>query len=224
MQTTDRPVASGGRTYGTYLNYIVSVSAIGLLMAGMVTFVGWRQEENLPSVDYRADLATVAQLADYQVYAPVAGEVPQGWTATSSRMDDSVDAAPDPDTDTTGAAAATSTDADASDGDTTDGEVLTWEVGFATASDEYASMRISDADPEIFVPEMTEDGEDDGSSEIDGQSWQRQVNPAEDRRSLVRETDGTDDQPEATIVVTGTAEYEELASLAEAIEPYEPAD
>ena len=217
VRTTDRPVASGGRTYGTYLNYILSVSAVGLLMAGMVAFVGWRQEENLPSVDYRADLAVVAELADYQVYAPNSGELPQGWTATSSRMDDSVDAAPDPDADATGTAAAAVPDADAAEE-----EVLTWEVGFATASDEYASMRISDADPEVFVAEMTEDGKEDGSSEIDDQSWQRQVNSAGDRRSLVWETGEAEDQPEATIVVTGTAEYEELASLAAAIEPYDP--
>ncbi|MDS1272130.1 DUF4245 domain-containing protein [Lipingzhangella sp. LS1_29] len=243
MQTTDRSGAGAGRTYGTYLNYIVAVSALGLLMVAMVAFVSWRQEHTLPSVDYQADLAALVDLADYQVYAPDPAEVPEGWTPTSSRLHSAEDrqngASPAPVTESTEHTGVDTGDPGADDaapepeaqvaGDTASEDTLTWELGFATASDEYAALWISDRDPEPFRAQVTENGTSDGTTDIDGRTWERTINADGDRRSLVLAPGGNDvtadaeDRP-ATIVVTGTADYGELEDLATVLSAHDSSD
>lgn len=172
----------------TFTNYMVVLLVFAALVAGMVLVVSARQEEHLPTVDYRPDATLLAENAPYTAYVPEG--LPADWRPTSSRLDLGGATAGEPPTDP-----------------------VTWDVGFATPSDEYASLRISDADPETFVAEMTEGGEPDGTERVDGQVWERYYSTGEGRRSLVRSADG------ATLVVTGTAEYAELAVLAAALEP-----
>lgn len=168
-------------------NYVVVLLGFVVLAVVIVLFVSSRQQERLPEVDYTADAAALAEVAPFTAYAPE--EVPEGWTSTSSRLDDG------------GALAGEEPRSP-----------VTWDLGFATASDEYASLRISDAEPREFIAEMTERGEPDGEQTVDGEQWERYVGE-DGRLSLVREADG------ATLVVTGTAGYAELAELAASLEP-----
>jgi hypothetical protein len=168
-------------------NYAVVLLGFVAVAVVVVLFVGARQQERLPEVDYTADAAALAEFAPYTAYTPE--DTPQGWTPTSSRLDDG------------GALAGGEPQ-----------EPVTWDLGFATASDEYASLRISDAEPREFIAEMTQNGEADGEQMVDGEQWERYVGD-EGQLSLVRETE------DATLVVTGTADYEELAELAASLEP-----
>lgn len=136
-----------------------------------------------PRVDYTPDARTLQEVADYTVYVP--GELPDGWVPTSSRIDAEED----------------------------EEEPVTWTVGFATPEDLHARFSMSDADPERFIAETTEQGAPDGESGIGGEAWKRYTDREEPQRSLVRREDGV------TLVVTGSAGYAELETLAGSLEP-----
>ncbi|MEY9213774.1 DUF4245 domain-containing protein [Thermobifida halotolerans] len=138
--------------------------------------------------------ADALTLGEIAPYRAYAPEgLPEGWTPTSSRLE-------------TGGALP--------GGEPT--EPVRWTLGFATPEDRHAAFHISDADPEEFIAEVSMDGEPDGESTVDGQVWERRYNETEGERSLVLRTD------DATLVVSGGASYEELETLAGALEPQTP--
>ncbi|QVQ51461.1 DUF4245 domain-containing protein [Spiractinospora alimapuensis] len=173
-----------------FANYLVVLLAFAGISLVIVLFASWGEEESLPEVDYEADAEQFTAFAPFPVLAPE--DLPDDWVATSSRLT---------------LAGATA------------GEEITdpvkWDVGFVTSSEEYASLRIGDDDPEDFIADMTNDGDPDGDQQVADDTWDRYETPDGDRRSLVRPTEG------ATLVVTGTATYDELATLAESLEPQE---
>lgn len=173
-----------------FANYLVVLLVFAGLSLVIVLFASWGEEERVEEVDYEADVDVFTTVAPFPVLAPE--NLPDDWVATSSRLTLS---------------------------GTSAGEELTdpvaWDVGFVTSSEEYASLRIGDDDPEGFIREMTNDGDPDGDQQVTGETWDRYESPDGDRRSLVRATEG------ATLVVTGTAPYDELAILAESLEPQE---
>lgn len=171
----------GNDVFANYL-VVLLVFAGGALLVGL--FMSWGQEEQLPEVDPAPDAAQFAEFAPYTAYVPE--NVPDDWVATSSRL--------------------TLNGATPDEAPT---DPVSWDVGFVTTSDEYASFRMSNEVPADFIPAMTQDGESAGDQEVSGDTWDRYESA--DRRSLVHETD------EATLVVTGTADYEELTTLAEAL-------
>ncbi|MFB7613437.1 DUF4245 domain-containing protein [Kitasatospora sp. NPDC056181] len=84
-----------------------------------------------------------------------------------------------------------------------------WHLGFVTPAGQYAAIEQSDVARDILLDATVAGGKPDGTSEVAGQSWERLQGPKE--RALTIQTGG------ATTVLTGTASYEELAELAQAL-------
>lgn len=184
-------MSSGTRTRranDVFANYVMVLLGFVALAVFVVLVVSWRQEERLPEVDYSTDADTFAEVAPFTAYVPE--DLPDSWVPTSSRLD-------------TGGAAAGEEPTDP----------VMWDVGFVTGSEEYASLRVSDAELGEFIAEMTENGAPDGTEAVGGERWERYYSEERGRRSLVLPVDG------ATLIVTGTANYEELAVLAASLEP-----
>lgn len=93
-----------------------------------------------------------------------------------------------------------------------DGPVA-WHLGYLTARDTYAALEESDEDPTRFVPRMTNRDTPVGVQQVAGATWVRYYRSDKRQNSLVRRLPGV------TLVVTGTAAYDELATLAAALRP-----
>lgn len=84
-------------------------------------------------------------------------------------------------------------------------------IGYVTPSDEYAQVSQSTADGARYLAEQTADGAQTGQTLVGGrpfQTWE-----SDDRRSLVSTQDGV------TLIVSGTASWEELSVLASSLQP-----
>jgi hypothetical protein len=96
------------------------------------------------------------------------------------------------------------------------GGPISWHLGFNTPRKEYAALEESNETPDGaggFVDRMTSQGHPDGTAQVAGATWARTFRPDKKQRSLVRRLPGL------TLVVTGTASYEELAVLAGSLRP-----
>ncbi|MEV0776254.1 DUF4245 domain-containing protein [Streptomyces sp. NPDC050433] len=90
-------------------------------------------------------------------------------------------------------------------------EANAWHLGFLDPDREYVAVEQSTAPAVKYIADVTHDAEDTGkSARVGGETWQRWEGPKYD--ALVRTADG------ATTVVTGTAPYERLVEMAEALE------
>ncbi len=87
----------------------------------------------------------------------------------------------------------------------------TWHLGFVTPDDAYAGVEQSNGDRDTFVEEVTNSGDPEGTTEIDGRTWERRQRQSKLQRSLVLV------EPGMTTVVTGTASWSELRELAAAL-------
>ncbi|MBC6467120.1 DUF4245 domain-containing protein [Actinomadura alba] len=92
-------------------------------------------------------------------------------------------------------------------------EPIAWHLGFVTPTDEYAALEQSDERPDVFIGRMTNRNQRVGTQQIAGASWDRYFREDKRQRSLARRL------PDVTLVVTGTASYEELAVLAGSLRP-----
>ncbi|MCO5992696.1 DUF4245 domain-containing protein [Actinoallomurus rhizosphaericola] len=91
-----------------------------------------------------------------------------------------------------------------------------WHLGYYTPGKQYAALEESDERPDGsdgFVARMTSQGTPDGSLQVAGATWDKTFRKDKNQRSLVRRLPGV------TLVVTGTASYEELATLAGSLRP-----
>ncbi|GAB3986515.1 hypothetical protein GCM10029978_102250 [Actinoallomurus acanthiterrae] len=91
-----------------------------------------------------------------------------------------------------------------------------WHLGFYTPDKQYAALEQSNEGPDGsagFVSRMTSQGRPDGSLQVAGATWDKTFRKDKHQRSLVRRLPGV------TLVVTGTASYEELAILAGSLKP-----
>ncbi|MFB7271627.1 DUF4245 domain-containing protein [Streptomyces sp. NPDC056244] len=87
-----------------------------------------------------------------------------------------------------------------------------WHLGFLDPDGEYVAVEQSTAPARKYVPEVSQQAADTGSSQqVAGETWRRWEGSKYD--ALVR-TEG-----KATTVVTGTASYERLAEMAAALDP-----
>jgi hypothetical protein len=96
------------------------------------------------------------------------------------------------------------------------GGPVSWHLGFYTPGKEYAALEESNETADgvgNFVDRMTSQGHPDGTAQIAGATWDRAFRPDKKQRSLVRRLPGL------TLVVTGTASYEELGVLAGSLRP-----
>jgi hypothetical protein len=96
------------------------------------------------------------------------------------------------------------------------GGPISWHLGYYTPAKEYAALEESNESPDgagHFVDRMTSQGRPDGVAQVAGATWDRAFRPDKKQRSLVRRLPGV------TVVVTGTASYDELAVLAGSLRP-----
>jgi hypothetical protein len=96
------------------------------------------------------------------------------------------------------------------------GGPISWHLGFYTPGKEYAALEESNETADgagHFVDRMTSQGRPDGTAQVAGATWDRTFRQDKKQRSLVRRLPGV------TVVVTGTASYEELAVLAGSLRP-----
>ncbi|MGE5763152.1 MAG: DUF4245 domain-containing protein [Mycobacterium leprae] len=89
-----------------------------------------------------------------------------------------------------------------------DQRVADLRIGFVTPSDAYAALKESNAPAAAFVARETKQGLVDGTLAVAGRTWEKRHREAGDGRSLVLRT------ADVTVVVTGTASYDELTRLA----------
>jgi hypothetical protein len=96
---------------------------------------------------------------------------------------------------------------------------VAWHLGYVTPSDQYAALEESNERPSAsFVARMTNVDPGNpkslvGTRQIAGATWNEYHRKDKRQNSLVHEL------PAVTLVVTGTASYEELAVLAASLKP-----
>ncbi|MEU5880279.1 DUF4245 domain-containing protein [Spirillospora sp. NPDC047279] len=91
---------------------------------------------------------------------------------------------------------------------------VAWHLGFVTPSRQYAALEQSNEKASDYVPRMTNNRKAEGSLQVDGVTWTKYHRKDKKANSLARTLPGG-----VSIVVVGTAGYEELAVLAAALEP-----
>jgi hypothetical protein len=95
-------------------------------------------------------------------------------------------------------------------------EPVHWHLGFVTPTDEYAAVEQSNERADKFIPRMTSIKKTIGTQLVNGVAWNRHHRVDKNARSLVRTLPGPGG---ITIVVTGTAGFEELGVLAASLKP-----
>ncbi|SOB82300.1 Protein of unknown function [Streptomyces sp. 1331.2] len=93
--------------------------------------------------------------------------------------------------------------------DQNNGKGNAWHLGFVTPSGQYAAVEQSDAPRDSLLSDKVAGGQPDGTSEVAGRTWDRVQ--GEKARALTAPTGS------GTTLLTGTASYEELAELAQAL-------
>lgn len=94
------------------------------------------------------------------------------------------------------------------------GQPVAWHLGFVTPADEYAALEQSNEPAAKYVPRMTNSKNAIGTQQIAGATWTKYYRKDKKASSLARTLpDGV------SLVVTGTASFEELAVLAGSLRP-----
>jgi hypothetical protein len=94
------------------------------------------------------------------------------------------------------------------------GSTVTWRLGFATEKEMHALLAQSDEQPPAgFANRMANTDKVTGTRQINGEAWQERFRPDKNQRSLVRI------MPDHTVVVTGSADWQELTDLAASLVP-----
>lgn len=97
---------------------------------------------------------------------------------------------------------------------TANGTTLTWRLGFATAERRHAMLAQSDEQPPAeFANRMANSDKPTGSVQVAGETWEKRERPDKNQRTLIRFL------PDVTLVVTGSADWPELATLAASLKP-----
>lgn len=87
-------------------------------------------------------------------------------------------------------------------------------IGYVTPADQYAQVSVAPVVAESYLDEQTADGAPTGTQAVGDATWERWESPK--RRSLVL-VDGS-----VATIVSGSAEWAELITLAESLETVEP--
>jgi hypothetical protein len=95
------------------------------------------------------------------------------------------------------------------------GDPVTLQIGWLTPAEEFASYAVSDDPESTALTDVLDDATDDGSQQVGGETWQRLT--TERGETALTRAEGT-----ATLVVTGSASDDELATLAGSLAPYAP--
>lgn len=84
----------------------------------------------------------------------------------------------------------------------------TYELGFLDPDDVYIAIGQGDTDPADFLSSVTKNGVADGTSQVNGQTWQRRLSSEDQTRSLVQSSAAV------TSIVFGDTSYEALEAFA----------
>ncbi|MDK3257434.1 DUF4245 domain-containing protein [Blastococcus capsensis] len=98
-------------------------------------------------------------------------------------------------------------------GNAAEGEPVTVQIGYVTPSGAYAGFVVSDDDDAEAVRAVLDGAAADGDVEIEGEEWARST--TQRGETALSRVDGG-----ITLVVTGSAEDDELTAVAAAVEPY----
>jgi hypothetical protein len=91
---------------------------------------------------------------------------------------------------------------------------VSWHLGFVTPSDEYAALEQSNEKASEYVPRMANSSTPVGTQQVGGVTWTKYHRKDKKANTLARTLpDGV------SLVVTGTASYQELAVLAASLKP-----
>lgn len=93
-------------------------------------------------------------------------------------------------------------------------EPVAWHLGFVTPSDEYAALEQSNEKASEYVPRMANSSKPIGTQQVGGVTWTKYHRKDKKANTLARTLPGG-----VSIVVTGTASYQELAVLAASLKP-----
>ena len=94
-----------------------------------------------------------------------------------------------------------------------EGDPVTLWIGYVTPSEEYAGFVVSDDPRADQVTAVLADAEEQGTVQIDGETWTRSTT-SRDETALSRAADGV------TVVVSGSASEAELETVAGSVQPY----
>ncbi|WP_285704013.1 DUF4245 domain-containing protein [Microtetraspora sp. NBRC 16547] len=87
--------------------------------------------------------------------------------------------------------------------------VVTWRLGFATGKRMHAMVAQSDEQPFAdFANRMANSDKATGTRQINGTAWEERFRQDKNQRSLIRVL------PDHTVMVTGSADWDELTALA----------
>ena len=95
------------------------------------------------------------------------------------------------------------------------GDPVTLQIGWLTPAEEFAEYVVSDDRDDSALTDVLADATEDGAQQIDGDQWERLTTPRGE--TALTRTEGT-----ATLLVTGSASDDELATLAGSLQPYAP--
>ncbi|MBO3752238.1 DUF4245 domain-containing protein [Streptosporangiaceae bacterium NEAU-GS5] len=91
---------------------------------------------------------------------------------------------------------------------------VSWQLGFATGARQHAMVAQSNEQPSAaYANRVANTATVSGSRQINGRAWQERVREDPDQRSLVLV------DSDHAIVITGTADWNELTALAAALHP-----
>jgi hypothetical protein len=148
-------------------------------------------KETLPSADPSEGATALRFSAPYVSWAPQG--LPANWHCTSSTLSGTTrQSGKDP---------------------------VSWHVGYVTPDSQYAALEQSNEKPaNAFIGRMTNvrptmPGALKGTRDIAGATWEEYFRTDKKQYSLVRRL------PDLTLVVSGTASYDELATLAASLQP-----
>ncbi len=174
--------------------FVLAIGACLALVLAIFLVTPSEDDPPLPrTIDYTWDAKEFARKAPYQVYSPTG--LPPTWAATASRL-----------TGTTAKKAK---------------KHVAWHLVLVAPSQRYAALEQSNETPDgpgnfvarmTNVPKSTPD-QAAGRRTVDGVVWDQYYQRDKRQYSLVRRLPGN------TIVLTGTADYDELAVLAAALTP-----
>lgn len=193
-RTETRVVSEG--TLKRYLSgpgqFVLAIGSCLLLVLAVFLITPSGDDKPLPrTIDYTWDAKEFTRKAPYETYVPTG--LPPSWGATGSRL--------------------TGTNArkkDAAKG------VVAWHLVLVTPTQRYAALEQSNDRPDGaggFVARMTNVPKSSpqnaaGRRTVNGVAWDQYYQRDKKQYSLVRRL------PDSTIVLTGTASYDELATLA----------
>ncbi len=193
-KTETRVVTEG--TLKRYLSgpgqFVLAIGACLALVLAVFLITPSEEEPSLPrTIDYSWNAKEFARKAPYETFAPTG--LPTSWAATGTRL--------------TGTNATKKQAAE---------HTVAWHLALITPSGRYAAFEQSNERPDGaggFVSRMTNVPKSklediDGTQTVNGIAWDRYYQRDKKQYSLVRRL------PDSTVVLTGTAGYDELAVLA----------